>query len=174
MHKIKTIKHQSTRSKKVHHLSHNPKLKLENQRCHSLYSATNALVRAYRPLLEKLDLTYPQYLVMLALWEQDEVMIKNLVERTRFDAGTLTPLLKRLGDKSLLTQKKSEQDSRQRVVELTNAGHNLLSEASSIPDKLMCRIDMSREEASLLKSLSEKLFAQLLDDETKVAENIST
>ena len=72
------------------------KLKLENQICHSLYSATNALVRAYRPLLEKIELTYPQYLVMLALWQEDRVMIKNLVERTRFDAGTLTPILKRL------------------------------------------------------------------------------
>lgn len=99
-------------------------------------------------------------------------MIKNLVERTRFDAGTLTPLLKRLGDKSLLTQKKSKQDSRQRVIELTNAGRDLRSQASSIPDKLMCRIDISREEAVLLKSLSEKLFVQLLDDETKSIENI--
>ena len=137
------------------------KLKLENQICHSIYSASNALVRAYRPLLDEVDLTYPQYLVMLALWDEDGVMIKNLVERTRFDAGTLTPLLKRLSDKALLTIDKSQEDSRQRVVLLTNKGKKLLQAAENIPDSLMCRIDMSRDEALALKALCEKLFASL-------------
>jgi DNA-binding MarR family transcriptional regulator len=137
------------------------KLKLENQICHSIYSASNALVRAYRPLLDEVDLTYPQYLVMLALWDEDGVMIKNLVERTRFDAGTLTPLLKRLSDKALLTIDKSQEDSRQRVVLLTNKGKKLLQAAENVPDSLMCRIDMSRDEALALKALCEKLFASL-------------
>lgn len=164
MHKLNTNSSEIC-IKRVCSLSHNPKLKLENQICHSLYSATNALVRAYRPLLEQLELTYPQYLVMLALWEQDKVVIKNLVERTRFDAGTLTPLLKRLSDKSLLNQKKSDTDSRQRIIELTHTGRALLSKADAIPDQLMCRIDMSRDEAVLLKSLSEKLFEQLINND---------
>ena len=137
------------------------KLKLENQICHSIYSASNALVRAYRPLLEELDLTYPQYLVMLALWDEDGVMIKNLVERTRFDAGTLTPLLKRLSEKALLTINKSQEDTRQRVVLLTDKGKNLLEGAKGVPDSLMCRIDMSRDEALALKALCEKLFSSL-------------
>ena len=142
-------------------MSTSHKLKLENQICHSLYSASNALVRAYRPLLDKLDLTYPQYLVMLALWDEDGVMIKRLVERTRFDAGTLTPLLKRLSDKDLLTIEKSIEDSRQRVVLLTGKGKNLLKAAENVPDSLMCRIDMSRDEALALKSLCETLFESL-------------
>lgn len=134
------------------------KLKLENQICHSLYSATNALVRAYRPLLEKIELTYPQYLVMMALWQEDGVMIKNLVERTRFDAGTLTPILKRLQEKQLLELVKSEQDSRQKDVHLTVQGRQLAETAQSIPDALSCQIDLSLDEALQLKQLSEKLY----------------
>jgi DNA-binding MarR family transcriptional regulator len=107
-------------------MAKNPKLSLENQICHSLYSATNAMVRAYRPLLDELDLTYPQYLVMLALWEEDGVMIKNLVERTRIDPGTLTPLLKRMQLKSLINMTKSDEDSRQKVVVLTKEGQALI------------------------------------------------
>jgi DNA-binding MarR family transcriptional regulator len=134
------------------------KLKLENQICHSLYSATNALVRAYRPLLEQLDLTYPQYLVMLALWDEDKVMIKSLVERTRFDAGTLTPILKRLQQKEVIALTKSVEDSRQKVVVVTKAGHALAVKAEQVPDALSCQIDLTVEEAMSLKQLSEKLY----------------
>ena len=141
------------------------KLKLENQICHSLYSATNALVRAYRPLLERVDLTYPQYLVMLALWQEDNVMIKNLVERTRFDAGTLTPILKRLEHKGVLELKKSEQDSRQKVVIVTDEGRALALVAESIPDSLSCQIDLTIEEAIMLKQLSEKLYKTITEPE---------
>jgi DNA-binding MarR family transcriptional regulator len=139
----------------------NPKLHLENQICHSLYSATNALVRTYRPILEELDLTYPQYLVMLALWQQDAVMIKSLVDRTRIDAGTLTPLLKRLQTKSLITMTKSSEDSRQKMVVLTEDGHALIEKAEDVPDKLLCNIDMSKEDGAQLKRLSEQLFLLL-------------
>lgn len=139
-----------------------PKLKLENQICHSLYSATNALVRAYRPLLDKLDLTYPQYLVMLALWESDDVAIKDLVRRTRFDAGTLTPILKRLDAKGLIRLVKSEQDSRQKSVVVTEEGHQMAQVAESVPDELSCQIDMTAEEAVKLKLLAEKLYSRLI------------
>lgn len=136
-------------------------LKLENQICHSLYSATNALVRSYRPLLEAIDLTYPQYLVMLALWDEDNVMIKRLVERTRFDAGTLTPILKRLADKGLIDLTKSTEDSRQKVVVVTPDGRALSESAEAIPEALICRIDMSLEEAMELKALAEQLYHKL-------------
>lgn len=137
------------------------KLKLENQICHSLYSATNALVRAYRPLLDELDLTYPQYLVMLALWQEDEVVIKNIVERTRFDAGTLTPILKRLQQKRLIDLVKSDEDSRQKIVRVTSAGLALKAQAESVPDALACQIDLTLGEAQQLKVLSEKLYTVL-------------
>jgi DNA-binding MarR family transcriptional regulator len=134
-------------------------LKLENQICHSLYSATNALVRTYRPLLEELDLTYPQYLVMLALWEEDTVMIKRLVERTRFDAGTLTPILKRLEQKNIIERQISTVDSRQKVIVVTKQGRALEARAASIPEALSCKIKFSKEEAVMLKQLTEKLYS---------------
>lgn len=136
-------------------------LKLENQICHSLYSATNALVRSYRPLLDEIDLTYPQYLVMLALWDNDAVVIKDLVQRTRFDAGTLTPILKRLEAKDLLTIQKSEEDSRQKVIVLTKEGQGMKKRAETIPGELSCQIELSAEDAMQLKALSEKLYQQL-------------
>jgi DNA-binding MarR family transcriptional regulator len=147
-------------------MAKNPKLSLENQICHSLYSATNAMVRAYRPLLDELDLTYPQYLVMLALWEEDGVMIKNLVERTRIDPGTLTPLLKRMQLKSLINMTKSDEDSRQKVVVLTKEGQALIEMAEDIPDKLLCNIDMPKQDAAELKRLSEELFLLLSKQES--------
>jgi len=137
------------------------KLKLENQICHSLYSATNALVRAYRPFLDAIDLTYPQYLVMLALWEEDGVMIKRLVERTRFDAGTLTPILKRLEQKTLITSVKSSEDSRQKVIQVSKQGRALAIQAESVPEALACRFEMSVDEAMFLKQLAEKMYEQL-------------
>lgn len=139
----------------------NPKLKLENQICHSLYSATNALVRAYRPLLEKLDLTYPQYLVMLALWETDHVAIKDLVRRTRFDAGTLTPILKRLETKGIIQLIKDDGDSRQKSVVVTETGREMAVIAEAVPDELTCQIDMTVEDAIQLKQLAEKLYSRL-------------
>ncbi len=140
-------------------------LKLENQICHSLYSATNALVRAYRPLLEVLDLTYPQYLVMLALWEEDNVMIKRLVERTRFDAGTLTPILKRLEQKGLIQRLQSTEDSRQKTIVVTGQGANLKQEAASVPESLTCKWNVSAQEASQLKMLSEKIYAEIIKNQ---------
>jgi len=137
-------------------------LKLDKQICHSLYSATNALIRTYRPLLAELDLTYPQYLVMLALWEEDGVMIKRLVERTRFDAGTLTPILQRLEQKALITRTRSADDSRQKLIVVARKGRTLSEQALKVPEAIVCQLDMTAEEAALLKGLAEKLYHQLL------------
>ncbi|WP_373080972.1 MarR family winged helix-turn-helix transcriptional regulator [Zhongshania sp.] len=136
-----------------------PALKLKNQICHSLYSATNALIRAYRPLLDQLGLTYAQYLVMLALWDEDTVIIKNLVQRTRFDAGTLTPILKRLESKQLVTIAKSSNDSRQKVIVLTPQGKRLADRAKKTPDNITGQIAMSPEDAQQLKALAEQLYS---------------
>jgi len=142
-------------------MNKNPLLKLDNQICHSLYSATNALIRTYRPLLEKLELTYPQYIVMLALWDEDNVIIKNLVKRTRFDAGTLTPILKRLENKQLVSIAKSSDDSRQKVVLLSAQGKALVNNAKKVPEALICQIEMAPQDALQLKVLAEQLYAQL-------------
>ena len=148
-----------------------PALKLKNQVCHSLYSATNALIRAYRPVLDQLGLTYAQYLVMLALWDEDTVIIKNLVQRTRFDAGTLTPILKRLESKALVTIAKSSGDSRQKVIVLTPQGKALADRSRKTPDNITRQIAMAPEDAQQLKALAEQLYSlinnNLLENDTE-------
>lgn len=138
-----------------------PQLLLENQVCHSLYSATNALVRAYRPLLEPLGLTYPQYLVMLSLWERDRVSIKRLGQHTRLDSGTLTPLLRRLEDKHLLTRSHAAGDERSKIVALTREGRALQKAAEQVPFQLAFRSGMSIEDSRQLKELCERLYHSL-------------
>lgn len=140
----------------------NPLL-LRNQLCHSLYSASNAMVRAYRPLLEPLGLTYPQYLVMLALWEHDGVPIKQLVEGTRLDPGTLTPILKRLEGKALVVRRKGVEDERQWMIELTPAGQALRAGASGIPQQLFCMTGMTLEQAQALKQAAEQIYQDVVD-----------
>lgn len=136
----------------------NNRLMLRNQLCHSLYSASNAMVRAYRPLLEPLGLTYPQYLVMLALWEHDAVPIKQLVEDTRLDAGTLTPILKRLEQKELILRRKGVEDERQWLIALTTAGEQMRTQASDIPVKLFCMTSLTLEQAKALKQAAEQIY----------------
>ena len=98
---------------------------LKKQVCFALYSASNAVMRAYRPLLDKLDLTYTQYLVMLSLWARDEVSLKEIGQETGLDAGTLTPIVKRLESKGWLTRTVSSEDERQKCIRLTEAGREL-------------------------------------------------
>ncbi len=141
-------------------------LLLRHQICHSLYSAANALVRAYRPLLEELDLTYPQYLVMLCLWEQDGVSIRRISDATRFDAPTLTPILKRLEGKGLILRQHSVEDERQKIIVLTRAGHELMKAAAGVPGAMACLAGMQANEARQLKELSERLYARLAGGET--------
>lgn len=140
-------------------------LRLEDQVCHSLYSATNALVRAYRPLLEPLGLTYPQYLVMLSLWQQDGVGVGGLRAHTRLDGGTLTPLLKRLEEKGLVRREHSTEDERRRVITLTDAGRRLRRRAEQVPAQLASGIDMAPEDAARLKALCEALHAHLTGED---------
>ncbi len=136
-------------------------LRLDNQLCRSLYSASNAMVRAYRPLLEPLGLTYPQYLVMLALWEQDGVSVGAVCERTRLDTGTVTPLLKRLETKGLLRRERSLQDERRRVIRLTAAGTRLRRQAEHVPLEMAGRNLLSPAEAEQIWRLAEKLYRGL-------------
>jgi MarR family transcriptional regulator, organic hydroperoxide resistance regulator len=108
-------------------------LRLDNQLCFALYSASLAMTKLYKPLLETLDLTYPQYLAMLVLWEQDGVSVSALGERLFLDSGTLTPLLKRMEEKGLLRRQRSAQDQRRVEVFLTPHGTDLKTEAARIP-----------------------------------------
>ena len=137
-------------------------LKLKNQLCHPLYSAANAIVRAYDPHLKKLELTYPQYLVMMALWEEDKVSISKISEETFIDSGSMTPILKRLTEKKFITITTAKDDRRQKVVSLTKKGDRLKGEAMELfPDLATCYDSITLEEAATLKKLLNKLFLNL-------------
>ncbi|MDB5893247.1 MAG: MarR family transcriptional regulator [Rhodoferax sp.] len=111
----------------------NPMLLLDNQLCFALYSASLAMTKVYKPLLEELGLTYPQYLAMLVLWERDGLMVSELGERLHLDSGTLTPLLKRLEAAGLVARVRDVADERRVHVRLTAAGRKLKARAGRIP-----------------------------------------
>ena len=113
-------------------------LKLDKQLCHRLYMASNGIVRTYRPLLDVLNLTYPQYVVMMALWEQDGVTIQTLLEKTAIDGGAMTLILKKMKDKKLLSVTKNDQDKRKKLIHLLPSGQTLKHKAVEIPDKVKC------------------------------------
>jgi DNA-binding MarR family transcriptional regulator len=112
-------------------------LKLDNQLCFAVYSASLAMTRLYKPLLEKLQLTYPQYLVMLALWEHDGLMVSELGARLSLDSGTLTPLLKRLEANGYVARVRDVADERRVHITLTAAGRKLKARAADVPGCLM-------------------------------------
>ena len=115
----------------------NPALLLDNQLCFALYSASLAMTKLYKSLLEALGLTYPQYLVMLVLWERDGLMVSELGERLFLDSGTLTPLLKRLESAGLIARIRDVQDERRVHITLTAAGRALKTQAAEIPDCIL-------------------------------------
>lgn len=136
---------------------------LDAQVCFSLYSAANAMVRAYRPFLEELSLTYPQYLAMLVLWQQDGISVKTLGEALHLDSGTLTPLLKRLENKGLVTRGRSQGDERVRVLCLTKQGVALKVAAGLIPEKMRCKLGDDAGQLQALKRLCDKALMLLTD-----------
>ncbi len=140
-------------------------LSLDNQVCFSLYSATNAMVRAYRPLLNELDLTYPQYLAMLVLWDNEGISVKTLGEQLHLDSGTLTPLLKRLETKGLVSRGRSEVDERVRVLHTTEKGRELKQFAAKVPEKMRCKLNIKPEVFSELKSLCDQAYMSLTQAE---------
>ncbi|CDT80641.1 MULTISPECIES: MarR family winged helix-turn-helix transcriptional regulator [Vibrio] len=136
-------------------------LKLDNQVCFALYSASNAMSRAYQPLLKALDLTYLQYIVMMVLWEEKEINVKALGAKTHLDSGTLTPLLKRLEVKGYVLRTRSIEDERVRVITLTPAGVELKEQAQTVPVEMLCLSKMNEDELKSLKAQCEQLLGNL-------------
>ena len=133
-------------------------LKLENQLCHRFYTLSNAFTRAYRPLLAALDITYPQYVVMMALWEQDDVTIAGLLNKTLIDGGAMSLILKKLEQKGLLTVKQDEKDKRVKKVLLTEAGRAAKTTAEAVPAQMLCKFQgMTADEARQRVTLIDKL-----------------
>ena len=135
-------------------------LKLENQLCFPLYAAARATIRLYKPLLDKLDLTYTQYITMMVLWERQSLTAKELGDLLFLDSGTLTPLLKKMEAKGYLTRKRSAADERSLVVTVTEAGMALREEALSVPKAMAECLTLPREEAMTLYDILYKMLGR--------------
>jgi DNA-binding MarR family transcriptional regulator len=127
-------------------------LRLDNQLCFAVYSTAHAFNRVYKPLLDKLRLTYPQYLVMLVLWERDGVPVKDIGERLLLDSGTLTPLLKRLEMAELVRRTRSTEDERQVLIALTPKGDALREKARAVPQSILAASACSVGELMAMKN----------------------
>ena len=133
-------------------------LKLENQLCFPLYACAKEIVRRYQPSLAPLDLTYTQYLVMLALWEYGEQSVKTLGQRLRLDSGTLTPVLKKLEAKGYVHRRRSEKDERSVVIAATERGQALCDRAASVPLEIGGCVKLTAREAMTLHTLLYRLL----------------
>ncbi|AYO83860.1 MULTISPECIES: MarR family winged helix-turn-helix transcriptional regulator [Methylobacterium] len=138
-------------------------LLLDNQLCYALYAAAHRMTKSYRPLLERLGLTYPQYLVLLVLWEQDGVTVSEIGRRLRLDSGTLTPVLKRLESAGFLVRTRRQSDEREVEIALTPQGAALRAEAVTVRESVMCQLELSEPEIRALRkdlgTLIERLSA---------------
>src|SRR5689334_22999726 len=127
-------------------------LLLGNQLCFAIYSTAHAFNRVYKPLLDRLGLTYPQYLVMLVLWECDGLAVKEIGERLFLDSGTLTPLLKRLEAAHLIKRTRSSEDERQVLIALTAKGESLREKARAVPQSILAASACSVGELVAMKN----------------------
>ncbi|MBT2665363.1 MULTISPECIES: MarR family winged helix-turn-helix transcriptional regulator [Bacillaceae] len=131
---------------------------LEDQLCFLLYASSREMTKKYKPLLDKLEVTYPQYLVLLLLWEQDTLTVKKLGELLALDSGTLTPMLKRMEQNGLIVRERSSEDERSVMIKLTEKGLGLQEEACFIPDRISA---MSGDDKKVVEDLKASLL-QLL------------
>lgn len=145
-------------------------LKLDNQLCFPFYAVSRLIIRAYQDDLDTLGITYPQYLVMLVLWERDGITVNEISEKLILNTNTITPLLKRMETMSLISRNSSKNDQRKVIVTLTNEGHKMKEKAAEIPARLLQRLntnteDTNMEEAKQLKGQLSHLI-KLLKNQT--------
>ena len=133
-------------------------LRLKNQLCFPLYAVSNIITRKYKPLLDKLDLTYTQYIVMMVLWEEKRVNEKHLCEALCLKSNTVTPLLKKLEDKGYIKKQKDKHDERNLVITLTSAGEKLQDEALCVPETIAKEFHLTPEEATFLYTILYKML----------------
>ena len=135
-------------------------LKLENQLCFPFYAVSRLIIRAYQSDLDKLGITYPQYLVMMVLWENNELTVNEIAEKLILNTNTITPLLKRMETMGLLTRTQSKTDQRKVMVSLTVEGHTMKEKAACIPFNLLQKLNINPEEISIEETieLKKKLY----------------
>lgn len=136
-------------------------LKLENQLCFPLYAASREVIKRYRPYLDKLDLTYTQYIAMMVFWEEKKVNVKALGKKLFLDSGTLTPVLKSLEAKGYVQRYRSSADERVLMVEITDKGEALKEQAASVPENIAGCIKLNAEEAVQLYALLHKILGEI-------------
>lgn len=133
-------------------------LRLENQICFPLYAASRLVIQEYQPLLDKLGITYPQYLVLMVLWETDSIAVSEITQRLILNTNTVTPILKRMEAQGIIQRQRSGEDERKVIVTLTPKGKELQIEAASIPDKLVAGLNSDHVNAEDLKTLKDLLY----------------
>lgn len=133
-------------------------LKLKKQLCFPLYAASREILRKYTPLLKKIGLTYTQYIVLLVLWEVREATVSDICNQLYLDSGTLSPLLKAMEEKGLISRVRNTEDERVVTIMLTEKGQALREQALAVPEAMSCCMKLSQEEAQTLYSLLYKIL----------------
>lgn len=136
-------------------------LKIENQLCFPLYACSKEIIKQYKPFLDKIDLTYTQYITMMVLWEHKSMTVKELGKCLYLDSGTLTPLLKKLESKGLITRNRSESDERNVIITITAVGEALKDQALSVPQQMAQCTNLEPEEAAMLYKILYKILGQV-------------
>ena len=136
-------------------------LKLENQICFPLYACSKEIVKAYKPHLDELDLTYTQYITMMVMWEHKELQVKDVGKYLLLDSGTLTPLLKRLEEKGYVTRRRSTEDERGLLVTITDSGEALKERAATVPEQLGACVALEPQKAQALYALLYEVIGKL-------------
>lgn len=133
-------------------------IKLENQLCFPIYALSREIIKLYKPLLDKFNLTYTQYITMLVSWEDEKITFKNLGKRLHLDSGTLTPVLKKLEAMDLIIKYRTKEDDRVVIVELTEKGRTLKEDILEVPEKMFCSSGISDSEALEFKDILNKML----------------
>jgi DNA-binding MarR family transcriptional regulator len=131
-------------------------LKLENQLCFPLYAASRLIIRAYQEDLDKLGITYPQYLVLMVLWENNELTVNEIAEKLILNTNTVTPLLKRMETMQLLTRQSSKTDQRKVIIGLTDKGKKMQEKAAEIPERLLQKLNVTIDQSQLAEAFELK------------------
>lgn len=145
----------------------NSALKLDNQLCFRVYTASRLMIRLYKPFLDKLKLTYPQYVTMLVLWESNEIGFRDLGKKLYMQTGTLTPIIQRLEKLGYVKKMRDPKDDRRVIVMLTDSGEALIPEARKIPNELASSMGLTRDEFTVYAKALDDLTAKLNDADLK-------
>lgn len=138
-------------------------LRLDNQLCFALYACSREIIKVYKPILDPLNLTYTEYVVLMALWEKDKIPVKDLGQKIFLDSGTLTPLLKKMAEKNLVARERSESDERSVIISLTSKGKAIEKKCRDNPDKLICAAKLEQVDGDALMKNLHKMLSNFRD-----------